>query len=130
MTIRVAWWVAEKEKEGMEYAIGRPMNEWNPGRPGVFLPAVGIPLIAQSAALAIGGHWQIAKFGHRLEKYGKLTHKLTFPGVGASFKETFKITKKNKWLLRGARFGGRVIPGVNMAILAYDVYTVAQWARN
>lgn len=125
MTLRAAWELLQKEKEGAEWVIGRPMHEWKPsGRPEHFVPFIGIPLIIQTAAVTLGGHLTIMKWSENLDKYSKRKWRYIQPPPGSPWYLGARKVAKNKWLLRGARAGARSLPWVNAAIFAYDAYTV------
>lgn len=125
MTIRVAWWLLEKEKEVAEYVIGRPMGEWDPaGKPEHYVPFIGIPLIIQTSAVTLGGHMTIMTWTDKMESYTKSKWKWIQPPPGSPWYRGATRVAKNKWLMRGARLGARTLPWVNAAIFAYDVYTI------
>lgn len=122
-----ALWVLEQEAKVWDKATGNARLEKDTNPNSLFPMYVG--LAAQTAVITTAGHSTVARAGFRIREYAKHSHRLVFPAAGSSYKAGFRIIAKNKWLVRGARIGGRFTPGLNIALAAYDIYSVGKWAN-
>ena len=120
MTLAAAVWVLDQQAKGYKWATGN--GKVTKGKEQAFIP-LAMYTMAQTGAIAVAGHHQLAGIGMKMQKFGRTSHKLVFPGVGSKFDEPFRIVAKNKWLVRGAKLGGRIMPGLNAAMIGYDIYT-------
>ncbi len=124
MTFRGAAWVLDQQAKGFRWATGN--GKATEGKEEGFIP-LALYGITQTAAIGITGHYQLAATGMKMQEYGKYTHKLIFPGAGTKYNAPFRIVRKNKWLVKGAKLGGRVVPGLNVALLGLDLYYTGKY---
>ncbi len=134
MTFFVALWVLDQERKAWDYAtdeshdvhIVNPMKDedYPEDKKAALFSSAVLAGIAQSTFLGVTGHVQLSQLGMRMERYGKFSHRWQHP---KKWYQLPKILPKNKWALRGAKLGGKLVPGLNVALLAYDAYSVGKY---
>lgn len=97
-------------------------NMMMPGALVFSLATAGVPALA----IAAMPYQTISVASSKLDEY---VYRTSTTGKMSSFSFTKRrFVYSNRWLLRSAaKIGARAVPGLGWALLAYDLYTVADW---
>ncbi len=137
MTGMAALWVLEQQRKGWRY-ITNPKHDVHMVDPFTD-PEVSdydkqwmwnVAVLGgtfQSTIITMGGHKLLADKSIQIANYAKRPYKWVQPPPGSPWWRIPQVVPKNKWILRGAKLGARVVPGLQLALAAADVYAVGKY---
>lgn len=132
-----ALWVLEQERKAWKYATNPdhdvhmvdPFTDPNVSdeKKQYLWNGAVLAGLSQSTFLTMAGHKTLMDKTAWVQRYAQFPNKWVQPPPGSPWWSIPKIVPKGKWALRGAKLGARVLPGVQLGLVAWDIYSVGKY---
>lgn len=139
MTLSVAWWLYEKQRDAEKHSVIRRGEPASPALEAIsnYAAAVSLAHLAGSPYHTVGSVTErLAAFnrGTAAQATAKAQHRyMVKSGMSISKSSAAHFAaagvgrSSSRLAIRvGARVGARLVPGLGWALLAYDVYTLSK----